>query len=63
MPVNASQPATKATGLRFFFTWHYTHSEADILIKKRVVMNWCSFLSYEYSFFNATVSQLITLKI
>ena len=59
MPVNQ---LPRQLGLRFFFTWYYTQSEADMLIKKRVVMNWCSFLSYEYSFFNATVSQLITLK-
>ena len=43
--------------------WHYTRSEAGTLTKnKRMVMNWYSFLRHEYSFFNATVSRLITLK-
>ena len=52
MPVNQ---LPRQLGLRFFFTWYYTQSEADMLIKKRVVMNWCSFLSYEYSFFNGSL--------
>ena len=34
-----------------------------MLAKKRVVMNWYSFLGHEYSFFNAIVSRLIALTL
>ena len=50
--------------VRFFSMWYYTQREVDILTRRnRLVMNWYSFLGHEYSFFNAIVSHLFTLKI
>ena len=49
--------------VRFFFMWYYTRPGVGILSKKnRLIMNYHSFLSHKYSFFNAVVTFLIDLK-
>ena len=62
MPVDQLQRQLQL-GVRFFSMWYYTWSEVVILTKKRVVMNWYSFLGHEYSFFNAIASRLIALTL
>ena len=62
MPVDQLQRQLQL-GVRFFSMWYYTWSEVVILTKKRVVMNWYSFLGHEYSFFNAISSRLIALTL
>ena len=51
MPVDQLR---RQLGARFLSAWYYTRPEVGKLTK-RVVMNWCSFLGPEYSFFNVTV--------
>ena len=60
MPVDQLR---RQLGMIFLSAWYYTRPEAGALTK-RVIMNWCSFLGHEYSFFNATVilNALKTLK-
>ena len=60
MPVDQLR---RQLGVRFLSAWYYTWPE-DGTLTKRVVMNWCSFLGPEYSFFHATVrlNALKTLK-
>ena len=54
----------KQLDIRFFSTCYYTQPEVDTLTRRnRLVMNCYSFLGHKYSFFNAIVSRLITLKI
>ena len=60
MPVDQLR---RQLGVRFLSAWYYAWPE-DGTFTKRVVMNWCSFLGPEYSFFHATVrlNALKTLK-
>ena len=60
MPVDQLR---RQLGVIFLSAWYYTWPETGALTK-RVIMNWCSFLGHEYSFFIATVhlNALKTLK-